>query len=456
MAKLTNEQKIEIYERRLKGESLKSLSYNFNISIHNVQYLIRLIDKHGYSIIRSGKNQYYSKEFKELTLNRILINKESINSVAVDIGLSSDGILHSWIKKFKENCYNVIENKRGRKSKTMTKIKKSKKILTKEDKIKDLEREILYLKAENEYLKKLNALVQKREQQNKKGVGIITELRAKYPLKLLLEISDIARATYYFYINKQDKDLKNQDIIEKIKEIFYANKKRYGYRRITLELKNQGININHKKVLRLMNKLNLQSITHKRKRKYSSYQGTIGKIADNHIKRNFEANRPNEKWFTDVTEFNLRGSKLYLSPILDAYGRYIVSYNLSLSPNLNQIIDMLERAFSVNTDVNNLTLHSDQGWQYQHSFYSKRLEEKNIIQSMSRKGNSLDNGLMESFFGIIKTEMFYGQEKNYRNIEELKLAIEEYIDYYNNKRIKVKLKGLTPASYRNQSLLINN
>ncbi|WP_308574309.1 IS3 family transposase [uncultured Fusobacterium sp.] len=456
MAKLTNEQKIEIYERRLKGESLKSLSYNFNISIHNVQYLIRLIDKHGYSIIRSGKNQYYSKEFKELTLNRILINKESINSVAVDIGLSSDGILHSWIKKFKENCYNVIENKRGRKSKTMTKIKKSKKILTKEDKIKDLEREILYLKAENEYLKKLNALVQKREQQNKKGVGIITELRAKYPLKLLLEISDIARATYYFYINKQDKDLKNQDIIEKIKEIFYANKKRYGYRRITLELKNQGININHKKVLRLMNKLNLQSITHKRKRKYSSYQGTIGKIADNHIKRNFEANRPNEKWFTDVTEFNLRGSELYLSPILDAYGRYIVSYNLSLSPNLNQIIDMLERAFSVNTDVNNLTLHSDQGWQYQHSFYSKRLEEKNIIQSMSRKGNSLDNGLMESFFGIIKTEMFYGQEKNYRNIEELKLAIEEYIDYYNNKRIKVKLKGLTPASYRNQSLLINN
>ena len=168
MAKLTNEQKIEIYERRLKGESLKSLSFNFSISIHNVQYLIRLIDKHGYSIIRSGKNQYYSKEFKELTLNRILINKESINSVAIDIGLSSDGILHSWIKKFKENCYNVIENKRGRKSKTMTKIKKKKKILTKEDKIKDLEREILYLKAENEYLKKLNALVQKREQQNKK------------------------------------------------------------------------------------------------------------------------------------------------------------------------------------------------------------------------------------------------------------------------------------------------
>ena len=201
----------------------------------------------------------------------------------------------------------------------------------------------------------------------------------------------------------------------------------------------------------------MQSIRHKRKRKYSSYQGTIGKIADNHIKRNFEANRPNEKWFTDVTEFNLRRTKLYLSPILDAYGEI---YNLNIIyhylQTLNQIIDMLDKAFKDNCNINNLIFHSDQGWQYQHSFYTKRLEEKNIIQSMSRKGNSLDNGLMESFFGIMKSEMFYGQEKNYRDIEELKLAIEEYIDYYNNKRIKVKLKGLTPASYRNQSLLINN
>ncbi len=265
----------------------------------------------------------------------------------------------------------------------------------------------------------------------------------------------MSRATYYFYVNKEDKDLKNQDIIDKIKEIFYANKKRYGYRRITLELKNQGININHKKVLRLMNKLNLHSITRK-KRKYSSYQGTIGKIADNHIKRNFEANKPNEKWFTDVTEFNLRGNKIYLSPILDAYGRYIISYNISSTPNSNQIIDMLNKAFKDNSNIDNLIFHSDQGWQYQHSFYTKNLEEKNIIQSMSRKGNSLDNGLMESFFGIMKSEMFYGQENNYKNIEDLKLAIEEYIDYYNKKRIKVKLKGLTPAEYRNQSLLINN
>ena len=142
--------------------------------------------------------------------------------------------------------------------------------------------------------------------------------------------------------------------------------------------------------------------------------------------------------------------------VVCTYGRYIVSYSISSSPNSDQILEMLDRAFIQKIQTSKLILHSDQGWQYQHNFYTKRLEEKKITHSMSRKGNSLDNGLMESFFGILKSEMFYGQENNYKNIKELKIAIEEYIDYYNNKRIKIKLKGLTPASYRNQSLLINN
>lgn len=163
MAKLTREQKIEIYERRLKGESLKALALEFNINIHTIEYLIRLLNKHGYSILRNGKNKYYSKEFKELVVKRTFTNQESITSIAIDIGLVSKGILDNWIKKYKENCYNVIENKKGRIPKTMTKIKKSKKTLTKEDKIKELENKILYLEAENEYLKKLNALVQEEE-----------------------------------------------------------------------------------------------------------------------------------------------------------------------------------------------------------------------------------------------------------------------------------------------------
>ena len=168
MTKLTNQQRIEIYERRLKGESLKNLSLKFNLNESKIKYLIALINKHGYNILRNNKNRCYSIEFKENAINRILIGRESINSVSIDIGLSSDGILHNWIKKFKENCYNVIESKRGRKSKTMTKIKKSKKILTENDKIKELEEKILYLEAENDYLKKLSALIQEKESQEKK------------------------------------------------------------------------------------------------------------------------------------------------------------------------------------------------------------------------------------------------------------------------------------------------
>ena len=173
-----------------------------------------------------------------------------------------------------------------------------------------------------------------------------------------------------------------------------------------MELKNQGLNINHKKV---------QSIIRK-KRKYSSYKGQIGKIADDHIKRNFEATALNQKWFTDVTEFNLRGEKLYLSPILDAYGRYIVSYDISGSANLEQINHMLNLAFKENESYENLIFHSDQGWQYQHSSYRERLKEKKITQSMSRKENSLDNGLMECFFGLLKSEMFYEQEEKYKTL----------------------------------------
>ena len=280
-------------------------------------------------------------------------------------------------------------------------------------------------------------------------------LRQKYPLSLLLKIANLARSTYYYYLSKVDPDLKNDAIMNLIIEIYYENKGRYGYRRITLELRNRGYQVNHKKVLRLMNKMGLYSII-RRKRKYSSYKGNVGKVANNLIKRNFQAKKANEKWFTDVTEFNVRGEKLYFSPILDAYGRFIVSYSTSQNPNLFQIKEMLDKAFEDQLRFENLIIHSDQGWQYQHKFFVKSLEDKRIKQSMSRKGNSIDNGLMESFFGIMKSEMFYDQEEQYETLEDLKQAIDEYIDYYNHRRIKSKLKGLTPAEYRNQSLYENS
>ena len=248
-----------------------------------------------------------------------------------------------------------------------------------------------------------------------------------------------------------DKPDKDQELKAEIQYIFTEHKGNYGYRRIHLELRNRGYVVNHKRVQRLMKVLNLKAIIRK-KRKYSSHKGDVGKKVENLIQRQFEGSKPMEKCYTDVTEFAIPTSsqKLYLSPVLDGFNSEIIAYNLSTSPNLEQVEAMLNQAFSEDHYTNTI-LHSDQGWQYQHQYYHHFLEDKGIQPSMSRKGNSPDNGMMESFFGILKSEMFYGYEKTFHSLEQLEQAIVDYIDYYNNRRIKVKLKGLSPVQYRTKS-----
>ena len=272
-----------------------------------------------------------------------------------------------------------------------------------------------------------------------------------FRLDLLLETACLARSTYYYQLKQLDEFDKDKELKAEIQSIYCEHKGNYGYRRMTLELRNRGFMVNHKKVQRLMKVLGL-SARIRRKRKYSSYQGEVGKKAENLIQRQFEASKPMEKCYTDVTEFAIPNStqKLYLSPVLDGFNSEIIAYNLSTSPNLEQVKAMLDQAFT-EEHYENTILHSDQGWQYQHQYYHQFLEDKGIQPSMSRKGNSPDNGMMESFFGILKSEMFYGYEKTFHSLEQLEQAIVGYIDYYNNKRIKVKLKGLSPVQYRTKS-----
>lgn len=263
----------------------------------------------------------------------------------------------------------------------------------------------------------------------------------------LLEISKIARSTYYYYLKRLNRPDKYEKVKEAIIKIFHDNSGRYGYRRIQLELRKMGHNINHKTVQKLMKICGIKCQV--RMKKYRSYKGEVGKIAPNLLERNFKADKPNQKWVTDVTEFSLFGTKLYLSPILDLYNGEIISYNISDRPVFSQITDMLDKAFAKIPDGTKLILHSDQGWQYQMKQYQYRLLKKGIVQSMSRKGNCLDNAVMENFFGLLKSELLYLQE--FESIEHFKRELEDYIDYYNNRRIKVKLKGLSPIEYRIQS-----
>jgi len=211
-----------------------------------------------------------------------------------------------------------------------------------------------------------------------------------------------------------------------------------------LALRRKGFNINHKTVLRLTKLLGLTSKV--RLKKYKSYKGEIGKIAANEIERNFNADKPNQKWTTDVTEVKIKEKKIYLSPILDMFNSEIISYSISYSPNFNMIKDMLNIAFEKQNNLDGLILHSDQGWHYQLQQYQNMLSDKRIIQSMSRKGNCLDNSIMENFFAIMKTELLYIEEFN--SIEEFIIDLEKYIVYYNTIRIKTKLKGMSPIEYR--------
>ena len=279
---------------------------------------------------------------------------------------------------------------------------------------------------------------------------VIQELRQEFKLDMLLEIAQLPRSTFYYYSGRQSKEDKYAYAKSEISAIYHENKGRYGYRRITDELHNRGILLNHKTVQRLMKELGL--VCRVRIKKYRSYKGDRGTTADNVLDRKFRAEKPNQKWVTDVTEFRLFGQKIYLSPILDLYSGDIVTYTLSDSPNLRMVTTMLEQAFAKIPDGTNLLLHSDQGWHYRHKQYVQLLKDKGVQQSMSRKGNCYDNSVIENFFGHLKSELLYLQD--FDSVDHFKAELVEYIDYYNNRRIKARLKGLPPAIHRQQALLV--
>ncbi len=255
---------------------------------------------------------------------------------------------------------------------------------------------------------------------------------------------NLSKSTYYFEISKEDAvAIRNAELSSIIKEVYEKHKGRYGVRRVYHELRNLGYEVNHKRVQRLMHGMNL--LGKSPKEKYHSYKGEVGKIANNIINRDFVASKPLEKWTTDVSQFNFTWGKCYLSPILDMCTNEIISYDLSLHPNLAQVTRMLDKAFEKFSNTDGLIFHSDQGWQYQHATYRSILKEHNIIQSMSRKGNCYDNCICETFFGRLKNEMYYGNEKNYESFEEFSKAIDSYINYYNNERIQKKTKWMPPG-----------
>jgi len=268
-------------------------------------------------------------------------------------------------------------------------------------------------------------------------------------LATLLQIAHLPRSSYYYHAARLPRPEEHVPERETIRKICAEHKGRYGYRRVTLTLHQRGYQTNHKLVMKLMREEHLSCVL--RPKRYRSYRGEIGRVAPNRLNRHFQAARPNTKWTTDITEFKVNQHKLYFSPILDLFNGEIVSYSLSKSPNIRLVMDMLQQAFQKIPDHGSLMLHSDQGWHYQMRLYQRLLKENGITQSMSRKGNCYDNSVIENFFGLLKTEFFFNQ--SFPSLENFQRELDQYINYYNNSRIKVKLKGLSPVQYRIQSFV---
>ncbi|MFR0780532.1 MAG: IS3 family transposase [Zhenhengia sp.] len=450
MSKYSYEQKLKIVLFVVdQHHSIEYTSKYFGVPYTPIKRWVKRYEIHGAQGLVMKKHSY-SGDFKQHVIEYMHENHLSFMEAAALFGIPSETTISKWSQIYhKEGPQALYRENRGR-SRNMPSNKQTKpnpSQMSNEELLNELE----YLRMENEYFKKVKCLNSGEGSIGEKDkILIVSELRHTYKLSKLLKLSGIPHSTYYYHLKRLKQPDKYSEVKEIIKQLYDEHCGRYGYRRITLELKHKGYNLNHKTVLKLMKQLALKSMV--RIKKYKSYKGNVGKIAPNIFKRDFKATKPNEKWATDVTEFSLFGKKLYLSPIIDLFNGEIVSYNISERPTFHQTIDMLNKAFKKIPDDTGLILHSDQGWQYQMKHYQKLLRDKGIVQSMSRKGNCLDNAVIENFFGVLKSELFYLQD--FHSIEHFKEELENYIEYYNHKRIKSKLKGLSPVQYRIQSLLV--
>ncbi|WP_338754370.1 IS3 family transposase [Bacillus sp. FJAT-52991] len=414
MVKYTAEFKIQAVTRYLTGqESFRKVGKKIGIPFRLLCTWVRHYEHSGVeAFVKPYTN--YTPQFKLDVLNFMIENGTSLEETAAIFKIATPSTIHVWKKQFETQGIDALQSKKKGRSSMKKDTKKQSKQAPVEGSFEALEARIKQLEMENEYFKKVECLSSKQGKITKEDkVKVIYELRHKYSVKALVAFAEIPRSTYYDLVRKMNGPDPDADLKAEIQAIYEEHEGRYGYRRIRDELANRGQKVNHKKVQRIMKELGLKCLV--RMKKYKSYKGTVGKIAPNMLAREFTAKAPNEKWVTDITEFKLFGKKLYLSPVLDLFNGEIITYTINSRPIYSLVSTMLEQAL-------------------------ERLPKEH-----SRKGNCYDNSVMENFFGIMKSEFLYLKE--FESVEHFKLELEKYIDYYNTKRMKAKLK-MSPVAYR--------
>ncbi|AZQ29645.1 IS3-like element ISKpn1 family transposase [Klebsiella pneumoniae] len=447
--KYSPETKLAVVNHYLSGkDGEQSTADLFGIERTSVRRWVRAWQFHGAEGL-TAKNNHYSDEFKLVVVRAVISDRLTMREAAARFNLSAEILVRRWLDVYNDAGAEGLLNMQCGRPGQMTKPKNIPPLTDKElEKLspEELRAELRYLRAENAYPKKVESLGSERKKWQK--ALIISELRHEHALRDLLRAAGMSRSTWYYHMNALKQGDRYAGLKENIRKIYHYHKGRYGYRRITLALRKQGLRINHKTVQRLMAELSLRSVI--RAKKYRAWKGRTGEAAPNILSRNFGASKANEKWVTDVTEFPVQGKKLYLSSVLDLFNREVIAYSLSERPVMEMVNTMLDGAFPKLRPGDAPLLHSDQGWHYRMRSYQERLKAHGMTQSMSRKGNCLDNAVMENFFGTLKSECFYLRE--FRSVSALRKAVEDYIHYYNNERISLKLKGLSPVEYRTQAL----
>lgn len=363
---------------------------------------------------------------------------------------NSYGTTRSSLYRWKTNLLGK-ENSMPRQNKQKQDLSDDKNQLLSE--INDLKNEVRKLKIEKDILEAAVELIKKdpgvdlEYLSNREKTALVGALKNKHPLKSLLNSLNLSRSSYYYQLWAQRMDSKYLDLKNHIIDLFDSNNRCYGYRRMHFLLAQEGIKVSEKVVRMLMEDAKLVA-QRKHKRKYTSYLGEIAPAPDNLLSRNFHADAPNEKWLTDITEFLIPAGKVYLSPVIDCYDGLIVSWTISTQPDAKMVNTMLDLATDTLENGACPIIHSDRGCHYRWPGWIERIEKASLVQSMSRKGCSPDNSACEGFFGRIKNEMFYNRSWTGVSIESFIETLNNYLHWYNNKRIKMALGGMSPIKYR--------
>ncbi|EGK3955076.1 IS3 family transposase [Escherichia coli] len=416
----------------------------FQLSHTSLSHWINLFLLHGPRALDCRHKRSYSPEDKLCVVLYALGHSESLPRVAARFNIPSHNTVKNWIKGYRKSGNEAFIRRRKEKSMTRSDdTHENEANMTPEE----MKNELSYLRAENAYLKAMQEhLLEKKPPGAGEKTKVIRSLRCGHCQSDLLKAAGLARSTLYYQLSLQKAKDKYADVKQLITSIFHEHRGCYGYRRIHCELQKRGLKFSGKTVRKLMQQLGLKSPV--RLKKYRSYRGNMGLAAENILQRQFKAEAPCEKWVTDITEFRAGGQKLYLSPILDLFNGEIVAWETACRPTEELVKRMLNKGLESLAEGEKPLLHRDQGWHYRIKSYQSALADKGLVQSMSRKGNCLDNAVMENFFGHLKEEMYY--RRDYRSVEELENAVNEYITYWNQKRIKLSLGGLSPVEYRTE------